>query len=188
MILNKNCSNLQIRRRPHSWCWWVSPLPLSVNRVKREQVSIMCSVQKKNNHIFDTILFLGFDWSSKITEKISMSNASRPHSYKVSYAKWRIHVFGDVSALLKDRAAACGQKWCVSVLRSSLHPVFDASPTQRGCKVRKCIEADGGCMFFQIYSRSSTMKPRRVHRSDPQVFSFHLCIQAFMHRQRTAAA
>ena len=53
VILNKNCSNLQIRRRPHSWCWWVSPLPLSVNRVKREQVSIMCSVQKKKqSHIW----------------------------------------------------------------------------------------------------------------------------------------
>ena len=53
VILNQNCSNSQIRRRPHSWCWWVSPLPLSVNRVKREQVSIMCSVQKqKQSHIW----------------------------------------------------------------------------------------------------------------------------------------
>ena len=117
-----------------------------------------------------------------------IANAPRPHSYKVYSARWRMHVFADFSAVVTDQAAAFTQKWSSSVQLSSLHPVFHASPTHRGCIVTKCIQPDGGCTFLQIYSRSSKMKPRRVHRSDPQVFSFHLCIQAFMHRQRTAAA
>ena len=58
----------------------------------------------------------------------------------------------------------------------------------RGRMVTKCIEPGGGSTFLQISPRSSKIWPRRLDRSDPQVFSFHLCIQSLMHRQRTAAA
>ena len=117
-----------------------------------------------------------------------IANAAWLHSYKVHWGRWRMHVFPDLFAVVNDEATACTQKWSSSVQLSSLHPVFHASPTHRGRIVTKCIQPDGGCTFLQISPRSSQIKPRRLHRSDPQVFSFHLCIQSFMHRQRTAAA
>ena len=102
-----------------------------------------------------------------------IANAAWLHSYKVHWGRWRMHVFPDLFAVVNDEATACTQKWSSSVQLSSLHPGFHASPTHRGRIVTKCIQPDGGCTFLQISPRSSKMKPRRLHRSDPQVFSVH---------------
>ena len=55
-----------------------------------------------------------------------IANAPRPHSYKVHWGRWRMHVFADFSAVVKDEAAAFTQKWSSSVQLSSLHLVFHA--------------------------------------------------------------
>ena len=72
-----------------------------------------------------------------------------------------MHVFPDFFAVVKDQDTARTQKLSSSVQLSSLHPIFDASPTHRGRIVTKCIQPDGGCTFLQISPRSSKMKPRR---------------------------